>query len=385
MNTESVLFALLRIAVCGEQPTEEVKNACTPEMLDAVCALADHHDLTHLVGQAASRLDLPESDALAKCKKRAMQAFLRYTQQNYDYEQVCKTLEGGKIPFIPLKGSVLRKYYPEPWLRTSCDMDILVRPEDLDRASALLQEKLNYRYQGRTSHDLCLYSPGGVNLELHYCVIEDFVSQSAERILSGIWEDAKPVPNSAYHMEISDALFYYYHMAHMAKHFVNGGCGIRAFLDVWILNDRMHYDKSARQALLERGQLLTFGKAAEKLSRIWFSGEAPDQLTEHMQRYIFEGGTYGSLQNRVSINQSKQGGRLKYALSKIFLPYDILKHTYPVLQKHRILTPVYQVVRWCRLLFCGGVKRSVRELRVNAAVSHEEEMTAEKLLKYLEL
>lgn len=385
MDAESVLFALLRMAVCGEQPSEEVKNACTPEMLDAVCALAAPHDLAHLVGQAASKLGLPQSDALETCKKRAMQAFLRYTQQSYEYAQTCKTLEEGQIPFVPLKGSVLRKYYPEPWLRTSCDMDILVRPEDLERAAALLQQTLGYQYRGRSPHDLLLDSPLGVHLELHFSVMEDFVSQSAEAILSGIWEDAKPVENSVYQREISDALFYYYHMAHMAKHFVNGGCGIRTFLDVWILNHRMTCDKQAREVLLERGALLTFARAAEKLSRIWFSGEAPDPLSVHMQRYIFDGGAYGSLQNRVSVNQVKQGGRLKYALSKIFLPYDILKHYYPILQTHRLLKPVYQVVRWCRLLFCGGVKRSIRELQVNTAVSQEAQMTADKLLKYLEL
>ena len=31
-----------------------------------------------------------------------------------------------QIPFLPLKGSVIRQYYPEPWMRTSCDIDILV-------------------------------------------------------------------------------------------------------------------------------------------------------------------------------------------------------------------------------------------------------------------
>lgn len=385
MNAEGILLALVGAAVCGASVAEEVKTACTPEMLDAVCALADRHDLTHLVGQAASKLGLPESDALARSKKRAMQAFMRYTQQNYAYEQTCNALEEAKIPFIPLKGSVLRRFYPEPWLRTSCDMDILVRPEDLEQASGLLQQKLGYRYEGKTAHDYCLRAPGGVCLELHYCVIEDFVSKSAERILSGIWEDARPVENKTCQLALSDPLFYYYHMAHMAKHFVNGGCGIRSFLDVWILNHRMDCDKSAREALLEQGQLLTFARAAEKLSRIWFSGESPEALTEHMQRYIFDGGTYGTAENRVSIHQSKQGGRLKYALSRIFLPYDILKHYYPVLQKHRLLTPVYQVVRWCKLLFCGGVKRSVRELQINAAVSRDAEMTAGKLLQYLEL
>ena len=125
MYTQSVLFQLLRIAVCGEAVTEQLKTACTPEMLEAVYDLAARHDLAHLVGQAASKLDLADSEILEKCKKTAMHALMRYMQLNYEYEQVCQVLEQEKIPFIPLKGSVLRNDYPEPWMRTSCDVDIL--------------------------------------------------------------------------------------------------------------------------------------------------------------------------------------------------------------------------------------------------------------------
>jgi hypothetical protein len=49
----------------------------------------------------------------------------------HEFERICLVLEKAKIPHIPLKGSVLRKLYKEPWLRTSCDIDILVQEETL--------------------------------------------------------------------------------------------------------------------------------------------------------------------------------------------------------------------------------------------------------------
>lgn len=385
MNREELLLALVRVAVCGATASEELKNACTPEGLEEVCALARSHDLAHLVGQAASKLALPASRSLETCKRYAMEAMFRCTQQTYAYTQICEVLEAEGIDFLPLKGSVLRDAYPEPWLRTSCDLDILVRGEELERASQLLQERLGYRYRGRSPHDLLLDSPLGVHLELHFSVMEDFISERSAALLSGIWEYAVAAPGKKFQKILPDPLFYYYHMAHMAKHFVNGGCGIRTVLDVWILTHRVNHDPQARDALLEQGGLLTFARGAERLAEIWFSGASADALSGHMHRYIFDGGVYGNLQNRVSINQTREGGKLRYALSKIILPYDIMKHYYPVLQKYPLLTPVYQVVRWCRLLFCGGVRRSVRELQVNAAVSRDQNMTAGKLLKYLEL
>ncbi len=384
MDTMELLSGLIRLAVCGSEATKEITEACTPEALEQVCALALKHDLAHLAGQGASKLSLPESEPLNRCKKAAMQAFFRYTQQEMACQKVCDLLEMAEIPFIPLKGTVLRQYYPEGWMRTSCDMDILVREETLEQASALLQEK-GWQFRERSPHDLAFMSAEGVHLELHFTAIEDFISLESKSIMDGIWQDAKPVEGKQYRLEISDELFYFYHMVHMAKHLIHGGCGIRTFLDVWILNHRVPGNTEKRQALLEKGKCLQFARAAETLSEIWFSGKPMDTMSRNLEQFILSGGTYGSLQNRVSLQQSQQGGKVRYALKRIFLPYDIMKHYYPVLQKHKILLPFCHIARWLRLIFGGGMKRSVRELQVNAEVSDATGTEAKKLVDYLGL
>ncbi len=384
MDTAQLLFALIRIAVCGMQPTQQLQDACTPAALEAVYSLAKKHDLAHLAGQGASKLQLPDCEALQACKKAAMQVFLRHARQEYTLRSVCDLFEQAQIPFIPLKGSVLRDFYPEGWMRTSCDMDILVHEEDLSRAQPILEAK-GWVYREKTSHDLAFTSPDGIHLELHYSTIEDYVSESGKKIMDGIWQDSQPLPDKQFHRVISDALFYYYHMAHMAKHFVHGGCGIRTFLDIWILNHRMEFDPAARQAFLAEGGLTAFAAAAHTLSEIWFSGAPMDENSLLLQEFVLSGGTYGSLQNRVSLQQGQQGGKLQFALNRIFLPYDILKHQFPVLQKHKWLTPVFHLVRWFRLIFCGGMKRSVRELQTTAAVSNDEQASVQALIQHLGL
>lgn len=385
MNTEELLFVLLRVAVCGETVSEELHTACTDEMLYRVYTIAKRYDVAHLVGQALGKLPIDESEAKALCKQSAMQALYRYIGMSNAYETVCGLLESEKIPFVPLKGSVMRNWYPEPWMRTSCDMDILVRKEQAKEIAALLQEKLQYVSTGGSSHDIGLKSPGGQLLELHYSTIEDFVSQKSAEIMEHVWQAVTPLTGKQYHSVLPDPLFYYYHMAHMAKHLEHGGCGIRPFLDVWILNHRVPHDTMERNRLLEEGGLLTFAKCAEKLSEIWFSGLEMDPMSRNLQEFVLSGGNYGGLKNRVAVNQAKQGGKLQNAMSRIFLPYDIMKHYFPILQKHKWLTPLYQVIRWCKLLFCGGIKRSARELQTNATVSDEKRRSVEELLNYLEL
>lgn len=385
MNEKEVLLALIRSVICGESVGEDIKSALTPDMLESVYALASHHDLAHLVGQAVSKLGLHESEPLAKCKQAAMQAFMRYMQLNYACEQVCKTLEEAKIPFIPLKGSVLRSYYLEPWLRTSCDIDILVKVEALDTAANLLVDRLSYVRKGQSDHDISMFAPSGVHLELHYSAVDEGRLPEAQAVLENIWSDATPKAAGSCHYCMSDGMFYFYHIAHMAKHFENGGCGIRPFLDLWILNHCIEHDRIAREKLLAQGGMLTFAQAAEDLSEVWFSDTQKGQLSEHLERFILDGGVYGNLQNQVAVHQTKKGGKLQYALSKIFLSYDIIKFYYPILKKHRWLTPLYEVRRWIKLIFTSDAKRSLRTLKTNAGISAEQISTTQDLLKALGL
>ncbi len=385
MNAETLLLALIRTVICGDTLDKCKISACTPTNLEAVYSLARRHDLAHLAGQALSKLELPQSDILDKCKKAAMSAFLRYTQQDYAFSQVAKAFEDAGIPFIPLKGTVLRKYYPESWYRTSSDMDILVHEADLACATKLLTEKLGYKHCKKTSHDVSFLSPEQVYLELHYSTIEDFISKDAAALMGTVWEKAFPVPGYTCRLQLPDDLFYYYHIAHAAKHLMGGGCGIRVFLDIWVLEKLVPHSRADREALLIQGGMLSFATAAEKLSRIWFEQEAADPMSQLLAQFILSGGTFGNLENRVSINQSRRGGKFKYALSRIFLPYSILQYHYPILQKHKILFPLYQVVRWCKLLFCGGATRSIEELQTNSGVTPEQKQTAAALLNYLQL
>ena len=227
MNAESVLFALLRAAVCGGQVSEEVKTECTAQMLEEVCTLASRHDLTHLVGHAVSTLALPGSPALEKSKRLAMFSVFRYAKLEREYERICAALETAEIAFIPLKGSVLREHYPEPWMRTSCDIDVLVYEQDLDAAAAVLEKELNYRAGEKGGHDLSLYAESGVHVELHYSMLEEAQVVGSHRVLERFWEESTPCEGKCFHREVSDAMFYFYHIAHMAKHVEVGGCGIQ--------------------------------------------------------------------------------------------------------------------------------------------------------------
>ncbi|MBR2927382.1 MAG: nucleotidyltransferase family protein [Clostridia bacterium] len=379
-GTIQILFSLLRSAIRGTVLTEEEQRLYSKERLAELLRISSRHDLSHLVayGLQQNRLADEEKANIEKC---IFKAVFREQRTTYEYGRLCNALEAAQIPFLPLKGSVIRVFYPEPWMRTSCDIDVLVQPKDLEAASSVLTEQCGYTKHGQGSHDVSFYSPSNIHVELHYELVEEGIANESAAVLAGVWSTATVKEGLTSFYEMPDAMYYFYHVAHMAKHFEHGGCGIRPFIDLSILDRTSDADGEARDALLRRGGLLTFANAARKLSRVWLEGEEHDARSLQMERYVLEGGVYGNVENRIAVQQQKKGGRIRYALSRILLPYGELKFYYPVLQKHPILTPVMQVRRWFKIAFCGGARRAARELSYNQSLSTKE---ADVMKRFLE-
>ena len=366
-RTIQTLFALLRSAICGTKLTDEEREVYSREQLPDLMKMAQRHDVAHLLA-----LGLKQNALLAKedrdIAKRILEAVYRYERLNYEYTQVCSALESAQIPFIPLKGSVLRKHYPEAWMRTSCGIDILVHGEDLNAAISYLIDHLQYVEKERTPHDVSLITPRGNHVELHFDLVEEGRANNAIHVLSCVWEHVSLRENSSYWYEMSDGFFYFYHIAHMAKHFESGGCGIRPLIDLWLLDRIDGADYKKRDEVLREGGLLKFANIARRLSNIWFDGEAADELLIEMQNFILHGGVYGSSDNRVALQQKKKGGRFGYLLSRVFIPYTKLKRYYPVLEKHRWLIPLMQIRRWFMLLDPNVAKMAKQEITINSSI-----------------
>jgi hypothetical protein len=231
-----------------------------------------------------------------------------------------------------------------------------------------------------------MFSPSGVHVELHFTLIEDQRANRSSEILSDVWSYANVAQGSEYRYEMSDEMFYFYHIAHMAKHMEIGGCGIKPFVDTWILEHRMPHDSVARDELLSQGELLVFANACRALTAVWFSGGEHTEITKGLEDFVLRGGVYGSVDNRVAAQQGKQSGRIAYMLSRIIMPYDTLKHQYPVLLKHKWLLPACQVRRWFRLVFkAGRLKSSVSELKRSASISEKDVSDTTRLFKSIGL
>lgn len=362
-----LLFMLLSSAISGRKLSAAEKSEYTSQTLSELLEISKKHDVDHLLVFGLKENDLL-SEENAMLEKKIFMAAYRYERINYEYKNLLKAFEDAKIPFLPLKGSVLRKYYPEPWMRTSCDIDILVHKEDLKKAISYLEENHGYTLKERASHDVSLFSKMGVHLEMHFDLLEEERANNAIRILNTVWDNVSLKDGSNYCYEMTDEFFYFYHIVHMAKHFETGGCGIRPFIDLWILDRIDSFDKIKRDKLLIEGGLLKFADVSRTLSEVWFSGKEEDTLSSKMQEFILHGGVYGTADNRVALMQGKQGGRLGYLFSRMFVSIDRLKRYYPILEKHPYLMPFMQVRRWFMLLKPDVARMAKKEIATNKSL-----------------
>ena len=381
-----VMLSLAKNRLFGDEiDLDSIKKYFESDGLSRLYSLARFHDLSHLVGACVDHFSLSgDAEIIGKLKKNHFASFFRYRGIEHELRNIKALFTEEGIRHMPLKGSVIRALYPEPWMRTSCDIDILVHEEELEGAVSLLVEKLGYKESARCFHDVSFFSPGGVHVELHFTLIEDFKYPKINEILSDVWTDAVREGES-YTYVMSNEKMYFYHIAHMMKHLFEAGCGVRFFIDLFLLDTKLEIDREKVDSMLEYAGLRTYAEKSSKMARIWFGSEERDEFYDTYEKHIVRGGIYGTNESKVIIQRERKGGKFGYAMRRIFLPYNTLKEIFPILKKHKWLTPVFEVVRWFRLIFGGKLKSSMDELGKTASISNDETKSAAKMIDELGL
>lgn len=378
------MMNLIGCEVCGTEWNPAFYAALSEEEKTELYRLSKKHDLAHLVGNALVNHKLLDEGKLKEAyQKETFLAVYRCERLAYELKELRRAFNEAQIPFIPLKGSVIRAYYPEPWMRTSCDIDILVKESDADAAADYLAKKLSYRFEVKGQHDISLFAPSGIHIELHFKLMDLDFQQVP--MLNDVWTGGEIAIASGCEYRMSNELFLLYHIYHMAKHFIHGGCGIKPFIDLWIIKNRIGYQDEKAESLLRESNLLLFYNRATELGNVWFEENAHNAVTREMENYVLSGGVYGSLEQYLAMTQNRKGGAFGFLLSKLFLSYEQMKIYYPSLKKCPLLFPFYQVRRWFRILFCGGRKSALDQIRVNQTLSDEKKRSSKNLMDELGL
>jgi hypothetical protein len=385
MMAMQLLRSLLCSHILNKECGEKFPDSLTQEDWEQLYSLSNAHDLAHLTAHALLKSGLlPQNDVSDKFQRKLFQAVHRFEKMDYELKRICKTLEEAGIDHVPLKGAVVREYYPEPWMRSSCDIDILIHETDLDTAERALTEKLNYKKKVMVKyHDISLFSPSGVHLELHYSIREHF--DGMDSVLGTVWNHVSLCPDKKHMYRQTPEFLLFHIIAHMAYHFQAGGCGIKPFIDLYLLRQSLNYNEDALTELCTTGKLTQFYQNALTLTNVWFGDASHTPITALMENFILHGGTYGTVSNRSAVEKNRAGSTVNQICKRIFMPRDMMEIRYPILRMHPILLPFCHVCRWFSLLSGKKISKSIHELQTIQSVTENASSDAGILMDQLGL
>lgn len=343
--------------------------------------VATRGEVAQILSYAFAKAGMSEIPNAALWEHLQLAAIFRHEQQEHVMPQVVSALDQAGVPFVALKGAELKKLYPEPYLRVGCDVDILVRERDLSRAISALTAQNEFRVRSRGTHDVLLVSSAfPVQLELHFSLTEQSRAAKTDPVFEP-WEHAVPSEAGACAYRFDESYFYYYHIAHMAGHMGFGGCGIRSFLDLALLQQSGVREKEQTQALLARGGLLEFERCCTALLGNWFWGVCGEPFVEIFSDFVLKSGMYGTAQNRIAAQSAKKG-KGAYILSRIWAPRSDLVAQYPR-ARHALLVPWYQLRRMLSCVFSKRFRARLSEIRLIKEMDEDTQKRTKAVLEKL--
>lgn len=361
-TTQQTVFAVLKSAL-WEHPLEYDPATDWQEVYRELCDQAVAAIGVDLIEQ------IPALDpALKQTWMRKSMRSMAFWQKLMREQNSLKTLlEAAGIPFVVLKGAAAAQYYPLPDRRAMGDVDLIVQPQDFDRAAELMTQN-GYEQIVHESYDRHWeYKKNGVIFELHRYFadmadpeIGKWLDQRIyDRIPQGhtVTLDRFTVPTLP---TADNGLVLLSHI----NHHLEGGLGLRQIVD-WMLFVEKHLDDGLWEREFEAcAEHLGFRTLAVTVTRmcqlclglredgITWCRDADEDLCHELMAFILHRGNFGRKTDKERITASILG-----TFSKITnIPKLLQKHgciNWKALKKYPFLKPFAWLYQLCRYIKKG--------------------------------
>ncbi|MBU1145846.1 MAG: nucleotidyltransferase family protein [Firmicutes bacterium] len=316
-------------------------------------------------------------------------------------QEVDEIFNLSNIEHIFLKGSFLKGIYPDTYMRSMGDIDILVRKDKMNEVHQVLNSSGYFNWANSTNHD-CFVKDKDIFLEIHPQLDTDF-DDKYDGLFLDIWSNAKCT--SKHRFEFKSEFMLAYLMYHNAKHLSSSGIGLRNILDIGLFC--MKFQDTMNAEILEK--LLRDNHLFKLFQNfIWFNNayfgfvifslfltnfEQDSVFLEKITDFILTSGVHGKGEDHnpfvCGISKSSlkvdsiQKGRKTFILKTLFPSKHLMQGTYHYLKKYPWLLPFSWIQRGCKLLF-KKTKSSIKKIK-NLRVHKDTLMNTKELYDQLGL
>jgi hypothetical protein len=170
---------LLAYLICAVRNTPAVPPDCAMEEWRALLTVLRPHGIFPLLASHLKTWDepcRPPEEIMTFLSRVLLEGCVRNLRLGRQVRTITTALEDAGIPVLLLKGHALaRTVYPDPALRQSSDIDLLVKPDDFTRCEPVFKDLgyscpvRNFHVSRYDAHHQTFHPPGkGIPVELHW-------------------------------------------------------------------------------------------------------------------------------------------------------------------------------------------------------------------------
>lgn len=362
-SNEGYFLHLLKCALKNEQPNEAPDEIDFKKIYEISC----RHDVENITFLSIDKLDDRIEDGLYRVWQEAYYKRINHCAvQTIALEELIEAFTSKGIDCMPLKGSIVRNYYPEPDLRCMSDIDFLVKEQNRQVVRDIMHS-LGYEDDILDDGNVDAFKRGNlVYIEVHY----DFSDQyhAYHELFTIDWNKLQPTKTEhLYEMDFED--LYFFNVGHYAKNMHNKGMGLRGVVDGYVLWNKLSTEQ--QQRIFDRfaqTELDDFHNKLLKIADIWFEDAKDDGKLDAVQEYLMSRLTYGDektlrvLQTMYSEQTSSNTG---YIWNKIFPSVEYLYRRFNIKHRCFLLLPFLWIARIFSQLFGSKEKWNYAKRQVD--------------------
>lgn len=381
MKHYETVYALLRAAVWSQ---ERYPLACATDTdWQAVYQeLCDH-------AVAALAVDvLPSARGLDRRMKmtwiqKATRKMTLWHKLMKEQDALRELFEQADIPFVVMKGSAAAMYYPQPEYRTMGDVDLIVQPQDFDRAEQLMREN-GYTAEEDLHERHIEFRKSGILFELHrhFSEANDTYAAKAldDAIFAGI-KNARTVQTDQYRFPALESLENGLVLLEHIDHHMESGLGLRQIVD-WmcyadaLLDDEFWYNTFEPWA--EKLGLKIMAVTVTRMCQMYLGlrqegitwcANADEELCRELMELTMSRGNFGR-----KAGNAPSAMPLLHTVSKLSnIPKMLQAHgciNWKTLRKYPFLKPfawLYQICHYMKKIVTGEypLRRLLGEMRAS--------------------
>ena len=323
--------------------------------------VAQAHSLTAMATYALESAGIHDK-AFTEAKNKAIR---KNIVLDVERERVFTEFEKAGIWYMPLKGIILKDYYPQIGMRQMADNDILFDSSRRSDVRSIMEDSgFTTESFDKGNHDVYHKEPV-LNFEMHVSLFSDAGSSQLYKYYENVKDRLIKEDNTDYEYKFTPEDFYIYITAHEYKHFSKGGTGLRSLVDSYIIlkNRSKDFNFDYVKNELSKLGISEYEQKRRNLSLKLFDGIKIDtEEKQLLDQYIFSG-TYGTIENIVhNSTDGTIGSKIRYIRERLFLTMPQIKNSYPFFYKHKLLLPVLFFYR-LGLMVTKSRKRVISEIK----------------------